>query len=275
MKSIILIALVAAAPVRAQQTTSAKTIAGEIEAVLDQLEANPADAESARRARVIMTALGMSGEMQYRSPKGDGQCDGTLQCYYDCSGYVAAVLAPTVNLPRDTADKMYRRANAAGAVLSVEPNKPGDILFFKDRNDPTRVGHTAIYLGGGRFVHMFGKPGSPIRISSFSDLANTPGAKVKYDWHSKLQASADLSRLPAAGASFDLARKAAGGATTVRATAPGEPGGVYISPEVIYQAMSKDRAGVLNALESIVLSVDFSENPVQGIDIEIPPDFDR
>lgn len=259
------LAVFAPAPIRAQ------SVSDDIKGVIEHLDSDPSDS-ALRRAQVMRTALALGDQLKYATA-GNGEClvDGSR--IYDCSGYVAAVVRTTVDLPRASADGMYRRAKLGGALGTTGP-RPGDILFFRDSKDRSLVGHTAIYLGADRFVHMSGRAGTPVSVISLSDFASRRGATAKETWRDRMTAYADLDALPArpAGA-FEAERVASRGSVEVR-SGPSEPGGVYISPELVYRAMKTDKSGVLDALERLIVAAHFDVDPVQEIDIEIPPGFD-
>lgn len=72
---------------------------------------------------------------------------GHLPRSVDCSLFVQTVFSRAgVKLPR-TAAEQY----AVGDAVEVEQLQPGDRLYFYDRAG--NIGHTGIFLGGGRFIH--------------------------------------------------------------------------------------------------------------------------
>jgi hypothetical protein len=83
---------------------------------------------------------------------------GTTPKGFDCSGLVQRVfLMEGVSLPRDS-----DRQALVGAFVpkeSVGSLAPGDLLFFGEGG---KVGHVAISMGNGRFIHAYGE----VRINS-------------------------------------------------------------------------------------------------------------
>ena len=83
---------------------------------------------------------------------------GTTPKGFDCSGLVQRVfLMEGVSLPRDS-----DRQALVGAFVpkgSIESLAPGDLVFFGEGG---KVGHVAISMGSGRFIHAYGE----VRINS-------------------------------------------------------------------------------------------------------------
>lgn len=79
---------------------------------------------------------------------------------FDCSGltYYLYKKHAGVTLPRSSASQA-----TAGTTVSKSDMKPGDLIFFINPG-ASRIGHVAIYVGGGQYVH-----------------ASTPATGVKYD----------------------------------------------------------------------------------------------
>ena len=87
---------------------------------------------------------------------------------FDCSGFVwrvfklepfpgASALASV--LRGRTTFQMSAEVPPAQRIRKVESLQPGDLIFQGDRgpkSKPAEVGHAAIYLGGGWFVHSSG-----------------------------------------------------------------------------------------------------------------------
>ena len=71
---------------------------------------------------------------------------------YDCSGLTfASYLSVGIRLPRVAVDQYL---HGPGEYVPVTKLLPGDLLFFStDHNDPNKIHHVAMYLGGGRMVH--------------------------------------------------------------------------------------------------------------------------
>jgi cell wall-associated NlpC family hydrolase len=100
---------------------------------------------------------------------------GTSAFGIDCSGFVQRVFGLYgLQLPRDA----YQQAmcNAGIHIAPDEPRYPGDIVFFKGKDDPRGRGvtHTGIVLDGchgendGTFIHAYGKMG--VCVSRFQDI---------------------------------------------------------------------------------------------------------
>lgn len=53
-----------------------------------------------------------------------------------------------------------------GTYVSKEDLQLGDIVFFKDAETMTGVGHCGIYIGGGDFIHASPSAGTCVKISS-------------------------------------------------------------------------------------------------------------
>ncbi len=73
---------------------------------------------------------------------------GALPDTVDCSLFVQAVFRQFgVNLPRTAADQFQ-----VGAPVLQQNLVAGDRLYFRERGGQS-IGHTAIYIGNGRFIH--------------------------------------------------------------------------------------------------------------------------
>jgi cell wall-associated NlpC family hydrolase len=67
---------------------------------------------------------------------------------FDCSGFVLFIYGTVgVRLPHDVLGQL-----AAGRRVTVDALLPGDVLVFENTYRPG-PSHSAIYLGGSRFVH--------------------------------------------------------------------------------------------------------------------------
>jgi len=85
---------------------------------------------------------------------------GTTPKGFDCSGFVKRVFGMEgVVLPRDSDRQAASGAPVPGAL--VEDIRRGDLLFFGEGG---KVGHVAISLGKGLFVHAYGD----VRINSLT-----------------------------------------------------------------------------------------------------------
>ncbi len=84
----------------------------------------------------------------------------------DCSDFVGRVFrAHGVSLPRTS----RAMARAGRPVASADDLRMGDLLFFSGSRGGRRVGHVAIYVGNGIFIHQ-ANPGEGVRMESlYSD----------------------------------------------------------------------------------------------------------
>ena len=76
---------------------------------------------------------------------------------FDCSSltqYVYRLYG--ISLPRDS-----KAQSKAGRYVSKANLKPGDLVFFY-----SPIHHVGIYIGGGKIIHTYGKPG--VMISSIN-----------------------------------------------------------------------------------------------------------
>lgn len=80
---------------------------------------------------------------------------------FDCSGFVWwAFRQQGINLPRTTEEQ----AACGSPVPSGSALLPADIIVFRTSSGPLGL-HTAIYTGGGQFLHS-PKPGGVVREES-------------------------------------------------------------------------------------------------------------
>jgi cell wall-associated NlpC family hydrolase len=90
---------------------------------------------------------------------------GTSSYGYDCSGF-SQMLARRrgVSLPRDA----QPQAEWSG-LLSVERKdlQPGDLLYFG--NSPTKITHTGVYMGDGKFISATTHLTPAVRIDELAD----------------------------------------------------------------------------------------------------------
>ena len=84
---------------------------------------------------------------------------------FDCSGLVYYCLTKCgVSVGRLSAYS-YSNKDSWQKIEKYEDLRPGDLLFFKS-DSSEKVNHTAIYLGGGQFIHASASKGKVI-YSSF------------------------------------------------------------------------------------------------------------
>ncbi|HEY3379835.1 MAG TPA: NlpC/P60 family protein, partial [Armatimonadota bacterium] len=80
---------------------------------------------------------------------------GTLPNSVDCSLLVQTVFRRNgLSLPRTAAQQFQ-----VGMPVDTADLLPGDRLYFYDR-DHSRIGHTALYVGNGRFIHASSNRGA-------------------------------------------------------------------------------------------------------------------
>ncbi|WP_219837460.1 C40 family peptidase [Paenibacillus sp. R14(2021)] len=76
---------------------------------------------------------------------------------FDCSSFTKHVFKMHgISLPRESKDQAK-----VGKAVSKSNLKPGDLVFFYKP-----VHHVGIYIGGGKMIHTYGKPG--VMISSIN-----------------------------------------------------------------------------------------------------------
>lgn len=78
----------------------------------------------------------------------------------DCSGFTMSVYAQFgYSLPHSSAAQ-----SGCGRSVSLSSLQPGDLIFYRNGS---RIGHVAMYIGGGRVVHASNKTDG-IKISSYN-----------------------------------------------------------------------------------------------------------
>lgn len=84
----------------------------------------------------------------------------------DCSDFVGKVFKEHgIHLPR-TSEEMSRRGEAVASSADLQM---GDLLFFSGKDAGAKVGHVAIYVNNGIFIHQ-ANPGEGVRMESmYSD----------------------------------------------------------------------------------------------------------
>jgi peptidoglycan hydrolase-like protein with peptidoglycan-binding domain len=72
---------------------------------------------------------------------------------YDCSGLVYYVMTRMgIHTTRFSADG-FSKVPGWTNITKTSALKPGDLLFWRNGSSSTRIGHTGIYLGNGKFIH--------------------------------------------------------------------------------------------------------------------------
>lgn len=85
----------------------------------------------------------------------------------DCSGFTMSVYKHFgYNINRSSYTQVYN-----GTAVSLSDVQPGDLVFYK--NGGSKIGHVAMYIGGGQIIHA-STPQTGIIISSM--YSNTPCA---------------------------------------------------------------------------------------------------
>jgi cell wall-associated NlpC family hydrolase len=90
---------------------------------------------------------------------------------YDCSGFVQMLYEQIgILLPRDSKDQIL---DPRLKPIEEEALEGGDLLFFG--TSAKNIGHVALYIGEGRFIHATARENRPwIRISRLSDAPWLP-----------------------------------------------------------------------------------------------------
>lgn len=104
---------------------------------------------------IVSTAAKLQG-VRYRY--GASGASGT-----DCSGLTMyAYKKNGISLPHNAAAQSRK-----GRAVSVDNIKPGDLVFFKSARGGSRVGHTGIAIGGGKFIHASSGKGR-VRVDTYT-----------------------------------------------------------------------------------------------------------
>lgn len=89
---------------------------------------------------------------------------------FDCSGFTKYVYAHFgINLPRVSRDQAE-----VGTYVSRDDLQPGDLVFFKNGDNP--VHHVGIYVGNGSYIHA-PRTGDVVKISSLSSRSDYAWAR--------------------------------------------------------------------------------------------------
>ena len=98
----------------------------------------------ARIRRFLDVALAQQGKPYVWGAVGPGS--------FDCSGYVYYCLNQAgYKVGRTTANSYSNYSQ--WPYVEKDQLQPGDLMFYKDDNDPNRIGHIGIYLGNGYHIH--------------------------------------------------------------------------------------------------------------------------
>ena len=109
----------------------------------------------------IATAMAQQGKPYITADEGPDS--------FDCSGLVYYCLVNNgVKVGRMSA-KSYAVIDSWETVYSTSDLRPGDLLFFWN-SGRTRIYHTGIWLGGGKYIHASSSAGQVV-VSGWSDWA--------------------------------------------------------------------------------------------------------
>ncbi|MCZ8515999.1 C40 family peptidase [Paenibacillus filicis] len=109
--------------------------------------AQAASVTSSKAQTIIATAeTYMHRPYRFGSPTGSTST-------FDCSSFVwTAFHSQGIDLPRSSS-----QMSKVGQYVSKSQLQPGDLVFFY-----SPIHHVGIYIGGGKVIHTFGKPGVTI-----------------------------------------------------------------------------------------------------------------
>ncbi len=88
---------------------------------------------------------------------------------FDCSGFVKYVYSHFGYSINRTASTQLNN----GTAVSKDQLQPGDIVFFRNKNDSHAASHVGIYVGGETFIHA----SSDTRVVEYSSLVTSNNAK--------------------------------------------------------------------------------------------------
>ena len=102
------------------------------------------EVSDARIRRFLDIALAQQGKPYVWSAVGPGS--------FDCSGYIYYCLNQAgYKVGRTTAHSYSNYSQ--WPYVEKDQLQPGDLMFYRDDNDPNRIGHIGIYLGNGYHIH--------------------------------------------------------------------------------------------------------------------------
>jgi cell wall-associated NlpC family hydrolase len=90
---------------------------------------------------------------------------GHAQSGFDCQGLMKFIFGKYgIDLPSGA-----RKQSKVGTYVSRDQLKPGDLVFFStvatmkySAKSIKRIGHVGVYIGNGKVLHTYGKPGVTI-----------------------------------------------------------------------------------------------------------------
>lgn len=89
---------------------------------------------------------------------------------FDCSGFVYYCLRSVGIKTSRMAAKSFARVDSWQTIADRGSLQRGDLIFFTNSVGASDIGHTGIYLGGGKYIHASSSAGRVV-VSSWSDWA--------------------------------------------------------------------------------------------------------
>lgn len=118
---------------------------------------------TAQAAAATTTSLGQKiinyGKKYMGTPYQFGASTSTTR-YFDCSSFMKHIFKKYgVDLPRTSVQQ-----SKVGRAVSKSNLKKGDLVFFSSgsRANGHNITHVAVYMGNGKILHTYGKPGVTI-----------------------------------------------------------------------------------------------------------------
>ena len=196
---------------------------------------------------------------------------GCIVTLVDCSALMNATVG-TYYLVSNTSSEMYAYFQSHKGFVSKSQARPGDLIFFRNHLNKGLVQHVGEAMGDNHFTHITASHDARIRTQNLAELRNAPGADEKYSYDDDVIAYGNLDALPLRDAPGVAAKLAPTGEKTVRFGAK-EPGGVYISPDLVAEAAGMSGSEILDEISSAVDHADFKKAPVQQIDVPEVQDY--
>ncbi|GAB6930180.1 hypothetical protein JCM10914A_41630 [Paenibacillus sp. JCM 10914] len=135
-------------------------------AVLTVAPATPVEAASVSKGSQVVNF----GKQYMGTPYKFGASTSTTKVF-DCSSFMKHIFGKYgVNLPRTAANQ-----STMGKAVSKANLKAGDLVFFSSgsRANGKNVTHVGVYMGSGKFLHTYGKPGVTISNLNSGTWKNT------------------------------------------------------------------------------------------------------
>jgi cell wall-associated NlpC family hydrolase len=244
--------------------------------LIDDADRHPDDAALTARANAVKATIHIENVSRYRytqDPTRRGTTDESGCAMVDCSALMNATVGSYYQLP-NTAGEMYSYFKTHGGLLSESQAKPGDLIFFRNHLNKDLVQHVGQTLGNSRFVHITATHEGRIRTTRLTDLrspSNSP-ADQQYVYADDVVGYGSLDALPRRDAQAVARKLAPTGEKTIRFGAA-DPGGVYISPDLVAEAASMSGSEILDEITSAIDHMDFKKAPVQEIDAPQVQDY--